>query len=158
MFQLHFVPLFSVRFSFWPWDAILTPVSFWPRYAILTPETWPHWRGDERQGIKHLMNCVNMDPDQWQCGRTKLFVKNPESVRRTGRLWRNSAAAVCLLFADHSSRNKKMFQSSRRACRFGSDGSRVIVQPESVTLPWPDGGRGPLSWQNKFLSHGPRPA
>ena len=39
------------------------------------------WRGDERQGIKHLMTCVQMDADQWQCGRTKLFIKNPESVR-----------------------------------------------------------------------------
>nr|CAB3264157.1 unconventional myosin-If [Phallusia mammillata] len=54
--------------------------KFLQRYAILTPETWPRWRGDERQGIQHLMNCVNMDPDQWQCGKTKLFVKNPESL------------------------------------------------------------------------------
>jgi len=54
--------------------------SLFFRYAILTPETWPQWRGDERQGIKHLMTCVKMEPDQWQCGATKLFVKNPESV------------------------------------------------------------------------------
>ncbi|XP_076800330.1 unconventional myosin-Ie-like isoform X2 [Clavelina lepadiformis] len=54
--------------------------KFLQRYAILTPETWPVWRGDERQGIKHLMTCVNMDSDQWQCGKTKLFIKNPESL------------------------------------------------------------------------------
>lgn len=50
------------------------------RYAILTPETWPQWRGDPKQGIKHLMSHVNMDNDQWQLGKTKVFVKNPESV------------------------------------------------------------------------------
>ncbi len=51
------------------------------RYAILTPETWPQWRGDVRQGINHLMNFVHMDNDQFQLGRSKVFIKNPESVR-----------------------------------------------------------------------------
>lgn len=54
--------------------------KFLRRYAILTPETWPQWRGDPRQGIKHLMNYVNMDADQWQLGKTKVFIKNPESL------------------------------------------------------------------------------
>ncbi|XP_077835889.1 unconventional myosin-If isoform X1 [Macaca mulatta] len=51
-----------------------------PRYAILTPETWPRWRGDERQGVQHLLRAVNMEPDQYQMGSTKVFVKNPESL------------------------------------------------------------------------------
>ena len=50
------------------------------RYAILTPETWPRWRGDERQGVQPLLRAVNMEPDQYQMGSTKVFVKNPESV------------------------------------------------------------------------------
>ncbi|NXW10760.1 MYO1F protein, partial [Fregetta grallaria] len=54
--------------------------KFLQRYAILTPETWPSWRGDERQGVQHLLRSVNMDPDQYQMGRSKVFVKNPESV------------------------------------------------------------------------------
>ncbi|XP_015270241.1 PREDICTED: unconventional myosin-If [Gekko japonicus] len=53
--------------------------KFLQRYAILTPETWPRWRGDERQGVQHLLRSVNMDMDQYQMGRTKVFVKNPES-------------------------------------------------------------------------------
>lgn len=51
-----------------------------PRYAILTAETWPYWRGPEQQGVLHLLRSVNMDNDQYQMGRTKVFVKNPESV------------------------------------------------------------------------------
>lgn len=51
------------------------------RYAILTKESWPTWRGDEKQGVLHLLRSVNMDQDQYQLGRTKLFVKAPESVR-----------------------------------------------------------------------------
>nr|XP_060641134.1 unconventional myosin-If isoform X2 [Anolis sagrei ordinatus] len=54
--------------------------KFLQRYAILTPETWPRWRGDERQGVQHLLRSVNMDADQYQMGRTKVFVKNPESL------------------------------------------------------------------------------
>ena len=51
------------------------------RFAILTPETFPEWRGGTvLQGIKHLIAAVNMEPDQWQFGKTKVFIKNPESV------------------------------------------------------------------------------
>nr|XP_020653907.1 unconventional myosin-Ie-like isoform X1 [Pogona vitticeps]XP_020653908.1 unconventional myosin-Ie-like isoform X2 [Pogona vitticeps] len=54
--------------------------KFLQRYAILTRETWPSWRGDEKQGVVHLMKSVNMDPDQYQLGRTKVFIKAPESL------------------------------------------------------------------------------
>jgi len=51
------------------------------RYAILTPETYPKWRGRVTDGIAHIMNSVHMDDDQWQLGKSKVFIKNPESVR-----------------------------------------------------------------------------
>uniref|UniRef100_A0A667YW76 Osteoclast-stimulating factor 1 n=1 Tax=Myripristis murdjan TaxID=586833 RepID=A0A667YW76_9TELE len=54
--------------------------KFLQRYAILTKETWPRWRGEERQGVLHLLNSVHMDQDQFQLGRTKVFVKAPESL------------------------------------------------------------------------------
>lgn len=56
------------------------------RYAILTKESWPTWRGDEKQGVLHLLRSVNMDQDQFQLGRTKIFIKAPESVRLTAAL------------------------------------------------------------------------
>uniref|UniRef100_A0A670ZJB5 Myosin IE n=1 Tax=Pseudonaja textilis TaxID=8673 RepID=A0A670ZJB5_PSETE len=54
--------------------------KFLQRYAILTPETWPLWKGDERQGVLHLLRSVNMDADQYQLGRTKIFIQAPESL------------------------------------------------------------------------------
>ncbi|KAG8454739.1 hypothetical protein GDO86_001093 [Hymenochirus boettgeri] len=54
--------------------------KFMQRYAILTQETWPRWHGDERQGVQHLLRSVNMDSDQYQMGKSKVFVKNPESL------------------------------------------------------------------------------
>ena len=53
------------------------------RYAILTKATWPVWRGDEKQGVLHLLQSVNMDSDQFQLGRSKVFIKAPESVSTT---------------------------------------------------------------------------
>ncbi|XP_059846968.1 unconventional myosin-If-like isoform X1 [Hypanus sabinus] len=54
--------------------------KFLQRYAILTPETWPCWRGDEKRGAQHLLQSVNMDADQFQMGKGKIFIKNPESL------------------------------------------------------------------------------
>ncbi|XP_070543258.1 unconventional myosin-Ie-like isoform X2 [Ptychodera flava] len=54
--------------------------KFLKRYAILTEETWPQWRGDVRAGITHIMNAVHMEKDQWQLGKTKIFIKAPESL------------------------------------------------------------------------------
>ncbi|TNN02035.1 hypothetical protein fugu_009522 [Takifugu bimaculatus] len=54
--------------------------KFLHRYAILTKESWPYWRGEERQGVLHLLNSVNMDQDQFQLGKTKVFIKAPESL------------------------------------------------------------------------------
>ena len=54
--------------------------KFLRRYAILTKETWPSWRGDPKEGVKHLMASVDMEDSQWQLGKTKVFVKNPESL------------------------------------------------------------------------------
>ncbi|XP_034721640.1 unconventional myosin-Ie-like, partial [Etheostoma cragini] len=54
--------------------------KFLNRYAILTKETWPRWTGEERQGVMHLLNSVHMDQDQFQLGKTKVFIKAPESL------------------------------------------------------------------------------
>ncbi|XP_057578562.1 unconventional myosin-Ie isoform X4 [Hippopotamus amphibius kiboko] len=54
--------------------------KFLQRYAILTKATWPSWRGDEKQGVLHLLQSVNMDSDQFQLGKSKVFIKAPESL------------------------------------------------------------------------------
>lgn len=49
--------------------------KFLHRYAILTKETWPAWYGEPTEGINVIMRSVNMDPAQYQIGRSKIFVK-----------------------------------------------------------------------------------
>ncbi|KAJ9600377.1 hypothetical protein L9F63_009305, partial [Diploptera punctata] len=54
--------------------------KFLHRYAILTKETWPAWRGDEKQGIEWIMKSVNMEGSQYQLGKTKVFIKLAEAL------------------------------------------------------------------------------
>uniref|UniRef100_A0AAF5RTP5 Uncharacterized protein n=3 Tax=Wuchereria bancrofti TaxID=6293 RepID=A0AAF5RTP5_WUCBA len=54
--------------------------KFLYRYSILTPKTWPSYRGNPREGVEIICQTVNMDLDQYQMGRTKIFIKNPESL------------------------------------------------------------------------------
>ncbi|XP_075570293.1 LOW QUALITY PROTEIN: unconventional myosin-Ie [Pelecanus crispus] len=54
--------------------------KFLQRYAILTKATWPSWKGEEKQGVLHLLQSVNMDSDQYQLGKSKVFIKAPESL------------------------------------------------------------------------------
>uniref|UniRef100_A0A8C9WIB0 Osteoclast-stimulating factor 1 n=1 Tax=Scleropages formosus TaxID=113540 RepID=A0A8C9WIB0_SCLFO len=54
--------------------------KFLRRYAVLSRETWPQWRGERRAGVLHLLRSVNMDQDQYQLGRGKVFIKAPESL------------------------------------------------------------------------------
>lgn len=54
--------------------------KFLKRYGILTPNTFPQWNGSPPDGVTHIMNTVNMDRGQWQLGKSKVFVKAPESL------------------------------------------------------------------------------
>lgn len=57
-----------------------TFAKFLQRYRILTKETWPYWSGDEKQGIEWILNSLNIGKSQYQLGKTKLFIKAPESL------------------------------------------------------------------------------
>lgn len=80
----------------WCQVLISSPLSL--RYAILTKATWPSWKGEEKQGVLHLLQSVNMDPDQYQLGKSKVFIKAPESVS----------------VAEHESLNMKLFCWNKR--------------------------------------------
>ncbi|KAJ3220393.1 Unconventional myosin-Ie [Dinochytrium kinnereticum] len=54
--------------------------KFLKRFAILTKETWPQWNGRPHDGIKVIMQSVDMDPKEWQLGQNKVFIKSPESL------------------------------------------------------------------------------
>lgn len=53
--------------------------KFLQRYDIVSKET-KFWKGPVDKGIKLVMNSVNMDLQEWQMGKTKVFIKSPESL------------------------------------------------------------------------------
>ena len=54
--------------------------SFLFRYALLTKETWPSWPGDPKKGCIHILKNSQVAQDEYQMGKSKVFVKAPESV------------------------------------------------------------------------------
>ncbi|XP_063045801.1 unconventional myosin-Ie [Engraulis encrasicolus] len=84
--------------------------KFLNRYAILTKESWPSWRGDEKQGVLHLLRSVNMDQDQFQLGTSKIFIKAPESLflleEMRERKFDGYARAIQRAWRQHAARKK----------------------------------------------------
>ncbi|GLD49787.1 unconventional myosin-If-like protein, partial [Lates japonicus] len=97
--------------------------KFLMRYAILTAETWPCWRGPEQQGVLHLLRSVNMDTDQYQMGRTKVFVKNPESRPELRQFLAKREFVVD--FADSVTKFDRRFKSIKRD---------LILTPKGIYL------------------------
>uniref|UniRef100_A0AC34RG17 Uncharacterized protein n=1 Tax=Panagrolaimus sp. JU765 TaxID=591449 RepID=A0AC34RG17_9BILA len=52
------------------------------RYAILSSTTWPlrNYHGDIRHGCEIICKDSGISNDQYQLGKTKIFIKNPESL------------------------------------------------------------------------------
>ena len=47
---------------------------------MLTKETWPQWPGDPKKGCIHILKSSQVAQDEYQMGKSKVFVKAPESV------------------------------------------------------------------------------
>jgi myosin-1 len=56
---------------------------FLARYKKLSDQTWGlwgEWAGDPRQGTEIVLKGSNLDAKQWQLGKTKIFIRHPESL------------------------------------------------------------------------------
>jgi myosin-1 len=50
--------------------------QFLNRYKSLCPKTWPHFRGEARDGVEQICNHLKYRPDQDYCmGKTKIFIR-----------------------------------------------------------------------------------
>nr|CAD7408549.1 unnamed protein product [Timema poppensis] len=89
------------------------------RYAILTKETWPRWSGDEKQGIEVILRSVNMEKSQYQLGKTKVFIKAPESLfmleDQRERKYNQYARVIQAAFKKYFARKKQQLQKQEAA-------------------------------------------
>ncbi|XP_041120568.1 unconventional myosin-Ib-like isoform X2 [Polyodon spathula] len=57
-----------------PYDACLE------RYKMLCKQTWPHWRGQARDGVEVLLKDLQIPEDEYSYGRSKIFIRNPRTL------------------------------------------------------------------------------
>ncbi|XP_069762513.1 unconventional myosin-Ib-like isoform X2 [Narcine bancroftii] len=50
------------------------------RYKMLCKQTWPNWKGNERDGIKTLLIELNVPLEEYAFGQTKIFIRNPQTL------------------------------------------------------------------------------
>ncbi|EGD72824.1 MYO1C protein [Salpingoeca rosetta] len=53
---------------------------FLQRYKSLCPETWPHYPGSAAEGVQRLMDHMGFTQDEYQMGKTKIFIRNPKTL------------------------------------------------------------------------------
>ncbi|XP_060520350.1 unconventional myosin IC-like [Cylas formicarius] len=60
---------------------------FLRRYKSLCKETWPNFYGSAKDGVQHLVCTLGYERDEYQMGRTKIFIRHPQTLFRTEDLF-----------------------------------------------------------------------
>eukprot|EP01132_Coremiostelium_polycephalum_P007665 gene7665-9430_t len=54
--------------------------KFFYRYRVCCKETWPNWTGGFEAGCEAILRSMDLDPKQFSKGKTKIFIRAPETV------------------------------------------------------------------------------
>ncbi|XP_067084920.1 unconventional myosin-Ic isoform X1 [Osmerus mordax] len=57
--------------------------AFLQRYKSLCPETWPNWHGRLADGVALLVKHLGYKPEEFQLGRSKIFIRFPKTLFTT---------------------------------------------------------------------------
>ncbi|XP_021344374.1 unconventional myosin-Ia-like, partial [Mizuhopecten yessoensis] len=50
------------------------------RYKMLANETWPHWTGDPKEGVRIICFAQEIDAEEYAFGKSKIFIRNPRML------------------------------------------------------------------------------
>ncbi|CAG9768110.1 unnamed protein product [Ceutorhynchus assimilis] len=56
---------------------------FLRRYKSLCKDTWPNYRGSAKDGVQHLVCSLGYEAEEYQMGKTKIFIRHPQTLFRT---------------------------------------------------------------------------
>uniref|UniRef100_A0A6P7GQK3 Unconventional myosin IC n=1 Tax=Diabrotica virgifera virgifera TaxID=50390 RepID=A0A6P7GQK3_DIAVI len=56
---------------------------FLKRYKCLSKETWPNYKGHAKDGVQALVNSLGYDQEEYQMGKTKIFIRHPKTLFQT---------------------------------------------------------------------------
>ncbi|CAG0924254.1 unnamed protein product, partial [Notodromas monacha] len=88
--------------------------KFLRRYSILCPRTWPKWFGEPKEGVKLILTSVGLDSSQCQLGKTKIFIKAPES-----RKFDVYARVIQNAFRNHFAKQRRLVMCTEGAAVLG---------------------------------------
>lgn len=54
--------------------------KFFFRYRVCSSQTWPNWSGDYFSAAEVILGVLNLEPGGFSKGKTKIFIRAPESV------------------------------------------------------------------------------
>ncbi|XP_033732027.1 unconventional myosin-Ia-like isoform X2 [Pecten maximus] len=54
--------------------------QFLYRYKMLAKETWPHWEGDPKEGVKIICLAQDISSEEYAFGKSKIFIRNPRML------------------------------------------------------------------------------
>lgn len=103
--------------------------KFLHRYAILTRESWPAWRGKEEDGVRHVLSASGLkEGHEFQLGKSKVFIKNPESLFHLEELreqhFDKHARVIQVAFKRHFARKQQNAQRQEAAALFSGKKER----------------------------------
>ena len=55
--------------------------KFLERYKMLSAPTWPSFSGTPKDGCQKIMEAQEIVKEEYQLGKTKIFIRNPLTVR-----------------------------------------------------------------------------
>jgi len=64
----------------------LTTITYFARYKMLSASTWPTWKSTPREGMRNIVVDAKITKDEYECGKTKLFIRNPRTVSEIFRV------------------------------------------------------------------------
>ncbi|KAF7994644.1 hypothetical protein HCN44_004116 [Aphidius gifuensis] len=63
--------------------------QFLERYKSLCPKTWPSYPGPSTEGVQVLVNHLKFQENEYQMGKTKIFIRFPKTLFNTEDAFQN---------------------------------------------------------------------
>mmetsp|Transcript_29945 Transcript_29945/g.78528 ORF Transcript_29945/g.78528 Transcript_29945/m.78528 type:complete len:1114 (+) Transcript_29945:74-3415(+) len=102
---------------------------FLQRFKSLCPDTWPNWKGNDKDGVQRLTDHLKLPAGECKIGRTKVFIRNPATVTTIEKMFqaRKPALATSIAACYKGYRQRKKYQALKRAATVAQKHARSLL-------------------------------
>jgi len=103
--------------------------NFLQRFKSLCPQTWPVWKGDEREGVAVLVKHLNLPEGEVAIGNTKVFIRNPTTVTIIEKMYqdRKPSLVTKMAAAWRGHHQRQVYQKMRAAAIVAQKHARSLL-------------------------------